>query len=727
MVVVSSGVAVISDGNPAPHGRIGLMEHRYRTYWTHTPEGLFIVEVMPSGEFRLEGLNPAHERRTGLLTENVAGRALHECLPPDVAEAISRRYQSCVDAGRPISYEEVLDLPGGRRHWETSLAPVRDASGRIAWLLGGARDITERVGLEAALAESEAKFRLMAETVPDIIFSAPSNGVADYRNRRYYDYTGIAPGSEPGPLGELHPTDRAKLKRQWPKTRKTGRLTAEVRIRGADQGYRWFMLRATRLDTPLGRRWFGVATDIHEVRTAADAHQRLNDRLESVLAAISDCYYTIGRDWRITSVNPQAAEWFGRPPEALIGADARDALKYPPGMIAQVGAVLRAGLAAHGEHVSAYRPGCVVDVHVYPSAEGASVFFRDVTLQHGARREVEHARALLQGTVDALTAHVAILDPRGVVIAVNRAWCDMIAERAPDLPDSGLGAEYVAISGAARGREGEAVARGIKAVVQGKRAGFAYTYRFGDPERWFQVVLRRFDHAGEARTVVAHEDITDATLAQRSLREAAEHLLDLQEEERRRIAVELHDSSGQNLVALGLAVSRLKALSPPSPETAALFRDIRESLDEAQRELRVFSYLLHPPYLDKGLAESLRKFLRGFALRSNLEVVDRIDPDIDAAKMALRRAAFRIVQEALSNVHRHADATRVKVELGIDGERLKLRVADNGKGLPKVGEAPQGVGIAGMRARVSQLGGKIRISSRGRGVTIEVSIPLGPA
>ena len=140
----------------------------------------------------------------------------------------------------------------------------------------------------------------------------------------------------------------------------------------------------------------------------------------------------------------------------------------------------------------------------------------------------------------------------------------------------------------------------------------------------------------------------------------------------------------------------------------------------------MFSYLLHPPYLEQdGLAVSLRRFLRGFSIRSGLNVVERIDEGVDMATLAVRRNAFRIVQEAISNVHRHAQATEVVVEIECN-ERLRLCVADNGRGFGAVAveDLPLGVGIAGMRARVTQLGGEFAIRSIGRGVVVEAILPL---
>ena len=133
--------------------RLRLAEARYRSLWSDTPEGLFIVTVTEEGRFVFEGLNPVHARATGLTFDGIAGKEPEDCLPRDVAEAVLQRYRHCVETGVPEIYDEVLDLPGGRRHWQTSLSPVRDPdTGRICLLVGTARDVTEdreaRAGIE---------------------------------------------------------------------------------------------------------------------------------------------------------------------------------------------------------------------------------------------------------------------------------------------------------------------------------------------------------------------------------------------------------------------------------------------------------------------------------------------------------------------------------------------------------------------------------------------------
>ena len=165
-----------------------------------------------------------------------------------------------------------------------------------------------------------------------------------------------------------------------------------------------------------------------------------------------------------------------------------------------------------------------------------------------------------------------------------------------------------------------------------------------------------------------------------------------------------------------------------------LFDDIDASIDQAQREIRAFSYLLHPQYLQTdGLKATIEKFVDGFAARTSLKTSLDIAAEVDNLSYERQRAVLRIIQEALANVFRHAQATQVKVAMVATDAHFKLRVADNGRGMPinQVRSGPKavsfGVGIPAMRARLRQLGGTLEIHSSsatgGRGTTLCAVLP----
>ncbi|WP_448204741.1 sensor histidine kinase [Azospirillum sp. sgz302134] len=129
-------------------------EMRYAGFFNNLVEGLFVVTVLPDGQFAFDTLNPAHAKATGIDPDAIRGRLVREALPPATADAVIARYSACIAADEPIDYEETLDLPIGRRVWHTVLAPVRDDSGRIVQILGSGRDITERKRLDEELVQT---------------------------------------------------------------------------------------------------------------------------------------------------------------------------------------------------------------------------------------------------------------------------------------------------------------------------------------------------------------------------------------------------------------------------------------------------------------------------------------------------------------------------------------------------------------------------------------------
>ena len=166
----------------------------YWTYYEHTAESLFVIEVTADGRFVFEGLNPAHQRRTGLTTRMLRGREPAEILPPAVAAAMTAKFRRCVAAGGPIGYEELLPLPGGTRRWETVLVPVRDAAGRICRILGSSRDVTERQEFLEALRASEACYRAVVETQSELICRFRPDCTLTFVNGAYCRYFGRTRG-----------------------------------------------------------------------------------------------------------------------------------------------------------------------------------------------------------------------------------------------------------------------------------------------------------------------------------------------------------------------------------------------------------------------------------------------------------------------------------------------------------------------------------------------------
>ncbi|HEX6502136.1 MAG TPA: histidine kinase [Terriglobales bacterium] len=221
--------------------------------------------------------------------------------------------------------------------------------------------------------------------------------------------------------------------------------------------------------------------------------------------------------------------------------------------------------------------------------------------------------------------------------------------------------------------------------------------------------------------------------AEESLRQLSGSLLHAQDNERRRIARELHDSVGQLLSGAVLSVSAFRRKTRRlSSKSTRLLSQCTDCLTQSLSEIRTISYLLHPPMLDEtGLADTLRWYARGFAERSGVQVELDISDDADHLSRDLRTAVFRIVQESLTNIQRHAESASAEIHLRRAGAKIELRVRDHGKGMPPESlesygrERPMhGVGIRGMRERVVQLDGEMSTQSSSSGTVVEVVLPF---
>lgn len=216
-----------------------------------------------------------------------------------------------------------------------------------------------------------------------------------------------------------------------------------------------------------------------------------------------------------------------------------------------------------------------------------------------------------------------------------------------------------------------------------------------------------------------------------ALRVLSTRLIRVQDDERRRVARELHDGLGQYLVAAKMS---LDVLSRKLQNATSQFQDVQHLVERAITETRTLSHLLHPPLLDEaGFASAARWYVEGFGnrsgIKSSLEVPDnlpRLAPDIETA-------LFRILQEALTNVHRHARSKAVDVRLTVDGTYAKLTIKDAGRGIPKdlldrfaQSGTNVGVGLAGIRERIKELGGVFEIQSDGHGTVLSAVIPRRP-
>jgi signal transduction histidine kinase len=262
--------------------------------------------------------------------------------------------------------------------------------------------------------------------------------------------------------------------------------------------------------------------------------------------------------------------------------------------------------------------------------------------------------------------------------------------------------------------------------VEGKAVGTIWAIAHDDRRKFDGEDLRQLESLGRFASVAyqAYERLRDA---ESDLRQLSGRLLHLQDEERRRIARHMHETVAQSLAALKMNLAIVeKAKEVLDNRATYALEEIRSLLEVCIREVRTLSYLLHPPLLDEsGLPSALRWYTEGFEQRSGVRVNLQIPANLGRLSQEMETTLFRIVQECLTNIHRHSGSSTATIAVRQNAEELVLEVKDEGRGMPpRIINANEpvgvvGVGIAGMRERIKQLGGQMEIQSDSKGTTVK--------
>ncbi len=236
-----------------------------------------------------------------------------------------------------------------------------------------------------------------------------------------------------------------------------------------------------------------------------------------------------------------------------------------------------------------------------------------------------------------------------------------------------------------------------------------------------------------AESLDAEVRIRTAEVVQQSeqLRDLSSHLLRAQDEERRHIARELHDSAGQLLAALGMSLAQANRHAPTDAEQVTKYtKESEELVQQLSQEIRTMSYLLHPPLLDEtGLLEAIDWYIHGLTERSGLEIALVAPQDFERLSREMELVMFRLVQECLTNIHRHSGSKKALIRIERDELSVSLEIQDEGRGISPekllaIQSHGSGVGIRGMRERVRHFGGDMNIDSNREGTRISFKFPL---
>ncbi len=344
-------------------------------------------------------------------------------------------------------------------------------------------------------------------------------------------------------------------------------------------------------------------------------------------------------------------------------------------------------------------------------------------------RLLEHAHAAalagtMQQLIDDLPEEIAVLDEKCTILAVNRAWKETMEEHGHLESMPGHNYRDLCARYAAEGyRPAEEAHLALDDICSGKRSYWQLVYNGGD--RWsghdFQICFHRLADGKQPLILVTRFDLTEILELRRFKHDFTTSLMEGQAVERQRMARELHDSTSQLLTTIGLLLGSLEHQSPDR-KALAVVEELQELVREAQQEIRSISYLAHPPALgQRGLAGAMKALVEGFGRRTGLEASFEIQGNETVIPAAAESVLYRIAQEGLSNVHRHARATRLSVFLCFRGSATHLVIADNGVGISPetlAGTGRAGVGLASMHERLREIGGRLTVRGLSPGTAI---------
>lgn len=448
-------------------------------------------------------------------------------------------------------------------------------------------------------------------------------------------------------------------------------------------------------------------------------------------------FYSHDSDHIMQYASPSLFSVLGYTPEEVVGHRAEEFLAQDP--INEVAIELTDAALQDGVRRQPYVAICrhknghriVLETIETPISKdgiiiGMHGFARDVTAHVHAQRCLLERTAYLNALIEHNPLGIVVLDLEHRVKMCNQAFESLFQYTRDEIIGTNLDNTIAHPEGAA-----EAV-RLTGRVLAGEAVHTTMQRRRKD-DSLIEVELHSVPLVVDNEQIGAfaiYQDVTERKQAEESLRQLSARLFHLQDEERRRIARELHDSTAQLLAALTMNLGALSQSTVDKLDDAA-HKKISGSLclaEQCAREVRTLSYLLHPPSLDEyGLSSALRCYATGFSSRSGIKVSVEIAPELGRLAREVELALFRIVQESLTNVHRHSRSSTATIRLQLDSDVLMLEVRDNGRGISRsrvAGSRQWGVGITGMRERVQQLGGRLEISSR-KGTIIRAILPLG--
>ena len=631
---------------------------------------------------------------------------------------------------------------------EEEIKLLMELADDVAYGVQALRTRVERAEAAEALRESEERFREMAENIREVLWMVdPTRTRILYVSPSYETVWGRSPEAifeqGHGWLDAIHPEDRGRVQEALGGDLPQQQFEVEFRVVWPDGSIHWIRDRSFPIRNQRGQaeRIVGISEDITERRLAGEALLESEERYRQLFNQMNvGCALLevicnaqgVPYDASFVDVNPAFERITGYAKETV--ADEKVSNVFPqikPQWFEKLGLVALTGESIHFEGYSDIFEKHFDVTAFRPRPRHFAIVFADITERKQAEQRLEEAERKYHSIFENAMEGIFQVREDGTLLTANPAL-----------------ARILGYSTTQKFME-EVRNLDQRLYIEPRNpSGFIPLLRQQGAISEFEAQMRRRDGKqiwvmGSAYAVCADDgkvlyyegtlrDVTEHKKAEEVLRRLSSQLLHAQDDERRRIARELHDSTGQYLSALSMNLSWMNqpscALDPKARSV------VRESIDLVKRalsEIRNFSYLLHPPVLDEyGLCAALRWYVHGFSQRSGINVDLDAPQNLPRLPRHVETALFRVVQECLTNVHRHSGSKWATISLHLKSGGLLLEISDEGCGISAGPEGPGarderlGVGIAGIRERMRELGGRLEIKSDSHGTVVRVSLPL---
>lgn len=683
-------------------------------------------------------MNPAGLAMIGAQSlEQVAGHSVVGLVAPEWQAAFVEMNQRVFAGESVVSEFEIIGLNGERRWMNSHAAPLRNDQSEVIAQLAVARDVTERKRSEQALRESEERYRELFESAKDAHYVHDFDGRYISVNRAAEKLIGYPREHIIGKrFSDFFPPDQLKLVREsiHLKLLEHGETIYETEVIARD-GQRVPVEVNSHLiyENGVAVGVQGAARDITERKLAEEALRESEREYRGLFENAHDAILIIHPETEIVlEVNQRACEMYLISREDFIGMSLETISKDVPRGRSRIAETLKKGASHNFETTQRRGDGTEMSLQVNASMveyRGQLVIQsinRDITERRRAEEALQQSEERFSKAFHSSPASLSItLLDDGRLLEVNSAFLRMTGYSREEVigratVDLGLWDQQDRIAMKQALREHGAI--DSLEISFRKKSGevrdgllSAELIQLGD---------------GESSVLGIAQDVTERYRAEEALKNYPRQLIEAQESERQSIARELHDQIGQVLTAVNLNLNALWETCETS-KAKMLVNEGLAIVDEALGQVRDLSFELRPSLLDDlGLLAALRWYCDRFAHRTGIHVSTSIDlPESEARlKRELETACFRIVQESLTNIVRHARARNVSIVLNSEDDALHLTVTDDGIGFevhsPSLAQFTTRVGLRGMRERALALGGRLDVTSwQGRGTEIRAVLP----